>query len=360
LAASRELDEIEAALAAVGAQASAVVARQDPDAWRRARTRWEKPPQKSWAFGDVPTEVPVSDQAGLTVQAFPGLQPEADGVALRLFRDRSQAQAETRKGLSALFESGLRYELSWLQRDLGALREVGALAATLASVDALREDAFLSIRNWTCDPERMGDAQSGLTAASFAAALDRTKADLRGLVPRFADLLKEILSLRQQLLVAPQPYEGMEKDLARLVGPDFLRATPHARLAHFPRYLKAMLFRTQRWKKDPGKDAERARKLAPYLARLRSPDAGSAAASSRRWLVEEFRVSLFAQQLGTAEPVSTVRLDEAFGPSSLAESELRKGGFRPGEPAPPRLSPLSTTKSEPIKSLGSLDKFFPR
>lgn len=72
-----------------------------------------------------------------------------------------------------------------------------------------------------------------------------------------------------------------------------------------------MKLRAERWRQNPAKDAERAAQLAPYVVvvgKLRSREGGDAF----RWLVEEFRVSLFAQELGTAEPVSAVKLDRAL------------------------------------------------
>src|SRR5471032_457456 len=114
------------------------------------------------------------------------------------------------------------------------------------------------------------------------------------------------MTARQELLVHPKPYADLAADLGALIPPDFLRTTPYAQLAHFPRYLKAMKLRADRWRQNPAKDAERAAQLAPYAKAL-PPDA-----EALRWLVEEFRVSLFAQELGTAEPVSAVKLDRAF------------------------------------------------
>ena len=364
LAESRELEELSQALAVRTEEANASVARQDPEGWRRARAQWERPAQTSWTFGDIPARVPVSDRDGLAAYAFPGLHAGPGGVALRLFRRESQAHGETSRGISALFELGLRYELGWLQRDLRALRDLGTLPATLAPLESLQEDAFASIHLWVCAPERLGleNGETGfrLGASVFAAALDRAKSDLRGIVPRLADLLREVLTLRQGLLIHPQPYDGLEKDLASLVPPDFMRAMPYARLSHLPRYLKAMAIRAERWRKNPAKDAERSRQLAPYVvaeAKLRAGQGGRF--PPLRWLVEEFRVSLFAQELGTAESVSAAKLDRA-----IAETGVRPPADAPApQPAESR-APLLTgepgKKSPALKSLSALDKLLPR
>jgi ATP-dependent helicase HrpA len=163
--------------------------------------------------------------------------------------------------------------------------------------------------------------------------------------------------------VLPDPPAGMPRDLAGLLPPNFLRTTPYAQLAHLPRYLKAMKFRTERARKNPAKDAERVAQLAPYVSAaesLRSREGGEAF----RWLVEEFRVSLFAQELGTAEPVSTVKLDRAL--AALKAGNTGKAADReatsPTVPAAKAIvsAPLTQKKLAPIKNLNALDKLFGR
>jgi ATP-dependent helicase HrpA len=98
---------------------------------------------------------------------------------------------------------------------------------------------------------------------------------------------------------------------------NFLTATPFEQIPHLFRYLKALQIRMERAALNPLKDQERARQLAPYLEILRKaaeqPPSGAEARvefEKFRWMVEEFKVSLFAQELGTAQPVSPKRLDE--------------------------------------------------
>ncbi len=129
-----------------------------------------------------------------------------------------------------------------------------------------------------------------------------------------------------------------------------------------------MKLRAERAKKNPAKDAERAAQLAPYLAaveRVRSREGGEAF----RWLVEEFRVSLFAQELGTAEPVSTVKLDRALealqGVGGLATATAAtKAAVEKEKPAaavrPIIAAPVTDKKVAPVKSLNALDKLFGR
>jgi ATP-dependent helicase HrpA len=109
-------------------------------------------------------------------------------------------------------------------------------------------------------------------------------------------------------------------ELAGLLPKNLLETTPFEQLAHFPRYLKGLLTRAERAALNPQKDQERARQVAPYvqaLRELRSKPSTSVTARRNieefRWLIEEFKVSLFAQELGTALPVSAKRLSEYLG-----------------------------------------------
>jgi ATP-dependent helicase HrpA len=370
LAASRDLAEIHAALADKSRAASAAIAHAEPAAWRAARTKWETEEHTNWAWPEMPGRVRVTEQAGTPVYAYPGLRAGESGVARRLFKTAEEAEAATRGGVAELLERQLGHDLGWLERDLRALREIGAAAATLAPVEKLREDAFAAIRRWVTDPRRvvamrppvgsdlqaMERAETHPGAADFARAVEKAKADLRGLVPRLVDLLREILNLRHELQVQPQPYPGLERDLAALLPADFLRATPFPQLTHLPRYLKAMKLRAERWRKNPAKDAARAAQLAPYVAAAGKLPPGEAAAAFR-WLVEEFRVSLFAQELGTAEPVSAVKLDRALAALQAAPG---RGDDAPPAPKPIAAVPVTEKKKASVKNLGALDKLFGR
>jgi ATP-dependent helicase HrpA len=396
LCSSRELADIHSALHAHQKEASASIAHAEPEVWRRARATVERPAQSNWAFADIPPRVLVTEQAGVPVYAFPALVVEKDGVALRLLKTAESADAETERGLARLLELELSRDLGWLERDLRALRELGALSSTLVPLNQLQGDAFEMLRRWLTNPDRIRGwsnpraTESGrpcLSAKDFAQAVDSSRRDLQGLVPRVFELLREILSLRQSLLVHPQPYPGLEQDLGNLISPVFLRDTPYPQLAHFARYLKAMKLRADRWKQSPPKDAERAAQLAPFVAALARFNSsvtsnGNAVPSKRggiatrgessthpsvnrraieafRWLIEEFRVSLFAQELGTAEPVSAAKLNRAVAELQTS-SKTPAGSVAVPEAKPILVAPLAEKKSASVKSLGALDKLFPR
>ncbi|MEO9078291.1 MAG: DUF3418 domain-containing protein, partial [Rhodanobacter sp.] len=110
-------------------------------------------------------------------------------------------------------------------------------------------------------------------------------------------------------------YDDMREQSDALLTAGFLRELPPSRLAHYPRYLKAIRLRGERLRQDPSKDQQRMLQVMPYWrAYLQHRAAGdnAEALAELRWLIEEWRVSLFAQELKTAEPVSAKRLVKAL------------------------------------------------
>jgi ATP-dependent helicase HrpA len=183
-----------------------------------------------------------------------------------------------------------------------------------------------------------------LTEADFRSAVEASRRHLPGLATKLMDHVGNILKVRQEILrrcgpittpkiARPQtlsdlkqlggapgvnrPSNPWAEELVALLPPNFLATIPFAQLPHLPRYLKALLTRMDRAAMNPLKDQERARQLAPYLETLRKFEATPPTSPEARrqleifrWMVEEYRVSLFAQELGTAFPISPKRLDE--------------------------------------------------
>jgi ATP-dependent helicase HrpA len=132
--------------------------------------------------------------------------------------------------------------------------------------------------------------------------------------------LSDLSQLNLATKDAVKPANLWAEELDALLPRNFLAMIPFAQLAHLPRYLKALATRMERAKLNPVKDRERAQLVAPYLAKLKAfQENPPKTAEAReqldefRWMVEEYKVSVFAQELGTAIPVSPKRLDEKSG-----------------------------------------------
>lgn len=287
----------------------------EQQAWARAAQQWERFALSGWSFGDVPERIEVTAVAGVPLYAFPGLEIEAEAVHLKLFRKQDEAEAATRQGFVRLVELALQKELAWLQKDLRALDKVKALQVTLGPAEDLLSSAYTHLKRHLIPVPAM---LLPLKQAAFDAAVAAAKARLAGVVPPFVERVGAILRARQEILLCPKPYANMRRDLDALVPPRFLEAVPFDRLAHLPRYLKAMQVRAERAAVNPAKDQEKVKQILPYLDAIQklnakipaTEPARRAAVEEFRWLIEEFKVSVFAQELGTAQPVSAKRLNE--------------------------------------------------
>jgi len=288
---------------------------QSTHMWKVAQDKWEAPSVTTWSFGDLPERVTIGEISGVTVYGYPGLEVLDGTVAVRLFADQEDAQRLTRGGYRRLCEHALGREMAWLQKDLKALRKLGPDVATLCPVAELQAQAYVNICNYLF----CRDIQWPLTRSGFEKIVHQASLDLKGLVPKMIDWVGAIIEQRQAILVAKQTYPGMGKDLGRLVPADFMFRTPFEQLVHLPRYLKAMQIRARRLQEVPQKDVARVAKVQPMEKRLNAilQDADKVARQRREviqlfWMLEEFRVATFAQELGTACKVSEKRLNQLF------------------------------------------------
>ena len=290
-------------------------------AWDHAAGKWEQPAVTLWSFGDLPESLRVEEVGGNPVFAYPGLAVREAEVDVRLFRKAEDAKAATPKGIRRLAELVLAKDIAWLRKELrsltlpgvakkpvsfqDALSSVGAkLGKTPAlTSESLQESAFTHILEHILRLEPLYP----LTAARFLQMTEAARRDFQTVMEKVRTATKEILSLKEKILTSPKRYAGMDQDAARLVPPDFLVRTPHARLAHLPRYLKAILIRAERAVIHQAKDVEKASLLVSYNGWESSVPEQNREAF--RWLLEEYRVSIFAQELGTAAPVSVKRLE---------------------------------------------------
>src|SRR6185312_12066220 len=144
-----------------------------------------------------------------------------------------------------------------------------------------------------------------------------------------AQVQKRLAALQKAF---PQPVEEVKQQCARLIAAGFLARTPWERLQHLPRYLKAAALRLDKLRADPRRDAERAAQIAPLeqawcrdwaaRAKLGGTEGAGAELEQFGWLLEELRVSLFAQELKTPVPVSAKRLAKFW--QTLRKREPRR------------------------------------
>jgi ATP-dependent helicase HrpA len=293
----------------------------DTEAWDRAAQRWERYGLTSWELGDVPESVVVTEVAGLPLLAYPGLTVEQEQVQLRIFRRKEEAEAASRAGIARLAELSLRRELAWLHKELQGLEKLKELYVTLGPGDELMETAWENLRRYLFPATGF----SPLTTLAFEAYVAQARARMNGSGLALVDRARAVLMRRQEALLHRRPLPNMRAQLDALVPRRFLERVPFERLVHLPRYVQALSVRADRAALNPAKDAEKWNRIEPYVRAYAELWREAVDRSERwieleefGWLLEEYKVSSFAQELGTAMPVSAKRLDEAL--SSLRAS----------------------------------------
>jgi ATP-dependent helicase HrpA len=312
---------------------------QEPKEWRQAAAHWDRFDLRDWTVGDPPERVTVRDDPDLPLYGWPGFELAEGGANFRLFPTPEAAKRHTPAGVGRLIQLALHKDLGWLEKDLRSLNALRDLYAPLGSIAELQESAFAHALRVVIPARPL----SALTEQGFRAAVESSREQIPGLAFRILDQIKLLLEARQRAVkslgvVGPSKRAAKKtlNDLSQLdllgkTEPDdrpfvtelnellparFPERIDAAQLKHIPRYFKALEIRAERARLNPAKDAERIEQLTPYLEHLQkfgSDKTLSAETKSLveelRWMIEEYKVSLFAQELKTAVKVSPKRLD---------------------------------------------------
>ncbi|WP_092408802.1 ATP-dependent RNA helicase HrpA [Dokdonella immobilis] len=307
LAAGRDLEAIQAQWAAAAREAFS----------QRADAELTREDLSGFDIDDIPES--IRSPEGLV--AWPALVDLGDSVALRVFENADDARDEHRRGVERLLRRALADKVKQARRQLPLANTTALKWAALGSAETLRADlveAALAERLQALAPAARTRAEFDKLTAQlgrelFAAAVERL-ALAEAIIEAHAELVPW---LEPPLLgFAAANYEDLLEQRDELLAPGFLRDTDPAQLAHYPRYLRGMRLRAERLRHDPARDQARMlgvqRYWREYLKRRSGSEGNREALETLRWLIEELRVSVFAQELRTAEPVSPKRLARAL------------------------------------------------
>jgi len=273
---------------------------------------------KAWTFGALP-EILEIERHGQTLLGYPALIDDGDACHLDVFDDPREAKTHHRAGLRRLFRLALREQVRYLEKNLPDFTRTSLLYMRLGTQEELRTQVIDSALEAACLDEPWPT-----DAHAFQTRCGAGKSRLSLVAQEITRLVGEILAqweLVQKTLVPakvfPASHKDMEQQVQALMGKWFVRDTPYAQLKHFPRYLKAVQARIARLRADPARDAKLMAEAAPLLTQYQRAlvaDHGGDDATliAFRWLLEELRVSLYAQELRTPMPVSVKRLQKVW------------------------------------------------
>lgn len=281
--------------------------------WKDGCARHERIPVKPGELPDMPEVLHLGDIAGLPVKAWPGLEKDSGAVNLKLYRDPDTAVAVTRTGLPALAEEMVGRDMGWFERDLSKeLKRVSLGLAFLLSPEELFHDSLILLKGHLFRCEQ----PLPVTRRKLEDMAASARVEMKGQVPRYVDLLETILGRRESALAQAGSSPAWQAELDALLHKRFLRVVSYERLKAYPRYLEALDLRIRRARQNPSRDAEKARTFVDWIRRFQELKAPRTEKQRLRWLLEEYKVQVFAQELGTREKVSEKILREAFAKAS--------------------------------------------
>ena len=273
----------------------------------------------NWTFGDLP-EVLDTKVAGGVVRGYPAIIDKGKSVSVRVEATADAADAATRDGVLRLVLLNVPSPASYVQEHLTSQEKLALAASPYSSASALIEDARAAVVRATLP------AHPIRTEAQFTTARDAVNAILVDQLFATVSLVARILTKSREVergiksensLALLGPLNDIRSQLNGLLHPGFISATGAERLAHLPRYLDGMLDRLKTLSNEPGKDRARMTEFERVSKAFEDaggtiPLAADAAPAlvEARWLLEEYRISVFAQRLGTAQPVSPQRIQK--------------------------------------------------
>jgi ATP-dependent helicase HrpA len=275
-----------------------------------------------WTFGELPELLEIRRKLGRDIQTligFPALIDQTDSVSIEVFDEPGVAAAKHQAGLRRLVALQIRDALKYLEKNIPDLQKMSVAFMPLGTADELKnqildtaiDKAFLQEplpTNASEFKQRVADGRGRLTLIANEVA--RLAASI---LVEYQSALRKIKDTKN----APEATADATQQLQRLIPKRFLSSTPYPRLQHFPRYLKAITMRLDKHRADPARDALRMKELRPEEQRfLRLIAERKGVLDERledlRWLFEELRVSFFAQELRTPQPVSIKRIQKSF------------------------------------------------
>jgi ATP-dependent helicase HrpA len=283
--------------------------------------RWSRDDVTTWDFGELPEEVTI-ERSGAAVTAYPAVVEADDhqSVSLRLMESKAAAERASRAGTRRLFTLAAATEMKHQAKGLPGFDAMSVRYAPLGPPAEFKKQIVTLI----ADRAFLSDGPLPRSKQAFERAMDSGWTRLGDARREVCELVAAILNTRHAVAVkleAKSPPDwayvvhDVKRQVAQLTPKEFLISTPWSRLRHFPRYFRACEIRLT---KLAGGGLERDRRatieIARHLQRVYelAGQTLSPELDDYRWLVEEMRVSAFAQELRTAVPVSLKRLDQAW------------------------------------------------
>lgn len=295
-------------------------------AFKKAKSTWEKTGLTTWDFGELPERIELKSNNGIANFAFPALEKGSGCVNIRLFTDKNEAEDSHREGVMALYELHLKKDLQYLKKSLALKGKVKTWANYFGGAKRLEENLYKRVISSLFDQAIRNETSFSEHANKLKSAILLKGQELLHKIEPVLEAYHETRSVLHDLQTANRSsrsaanlIEEIRNDLNRLMPENFLELYDSDRLSQIPRYLKALTIRVERGIIHLERDRVKLNDFKvfyDYLQDFRNSMSPRASAEKRKaveefaWMVEEYKVSLFAQELKTSFPVSKKRLEK--------------------------------------------------
>ena len=287
------------------------------------------PNLRNWCFGSLPESVNISPyKGGLHYLGYPGLQCDNGKVNRTLFMTIEEAEKETRNALRLLLEYSLLPDWSRLERSLELHYDLSRSFMDLGWSKDFIKESMHCLKNSSFLPV----SQILRTESEFQRKREEIQKEIMSMNESWPNLLLEIITryreIRQELKSPSfQKVQGYAQETIKRIHQDLHNLFPQKRLLlsvplellqRYPRYLKAIHTRLVRAKVDFAKDYKKWQEIAPHYENLEKAQMSASQSHHKDlvneylWMIEEFKVSLFAQELKTSQPVSAKKLEQKW------------------------------------------------
>ena len=275
-----------------------------------------------WTLGDFRETTEIA-RAGQTITLFNALVDDKDAVVLQAFDTREAAQAAHRLGLRRLFMLALKEQVKFLEKNLFSSKDYGSSMAMQFLPFGSAQDLQQQIFAVTFDRSCLGDPLPA-NEKEFAARCKDAKSRLNLVAQEIARLVSTVLQEYQALQKALPGFKAhgtatqdIKAQCEWLLHKEFIAKTPYERLQHLPRYLKAINVRLEKLRADPARDTHQFVQMQTLQQAWQRKLVAQQGNVDNRveefgWMLQELRVSLFAQELKTPVIVSVKRLQKMW------------------------------------------------
>ena len=254
---------------------------------------------------------------------FRSLEDNIDSVAVKLFDTEAVATTSHRAGVRRLMRFELKEQMKQLEKSLPNFNQYALLLRNVMSADDLKEDMLTTI----ADRAFVGEDDLPRSNDEFMKLKQRARTRLPAVTEALCRMANTVAAeytlLVNQQAKMPATVNRLKRDVESQIGwlvyKDCFSQTPWEHIAHLPRYLKALRLRIEKQPSNPERDGKNAASVGllwqnweAAMDKQRKLEGASKALQDFRWLIEELRVSLFAQELKTPFPVSIKRLEKIW------------------------------------------------